>query len=128
MQGQMIGWNASASALRNSAPVILSGEVLGRLRKVFSISVEQRDSESDDGVIAIVHFEGQADKAVAVVVDKAADLHGVGSGRSDHDFSQVDVLRGGSAQAATITEGGVAASPVLNSRCRTARGSAGKGR
>lgn len=125
MRGQAIGWNASASTLGNSPPVILTGEVLRRLRKVFSVSVEQRGCKGDYGVIAIVQFEGKADTAVTSFIDVAADLYGFGSAQSDHFLSQFELFRGRFAQAFTIAKGGVAASPVLNSRCRTARGSDG---
>lgn len=126
MQGQMIRWNTTASTLRTGAPVILSGKVLGGLRKMFSVSVEQRDCESDYGVSAIVQFDREADAAVSRFIDIAADLYGFSSAQSDHLLSQFELLIGFSAQAFTIAKGRAAASLVLNSHCRTAQGSDGR--
>lgn len=105
----------------NRSPVILAGELRGRLRKVFAIGVEQRDGQGDDSIVAIVHLEGQADEAPTIIVDEGADLERVGAGRGNDNFSQVSAFRGDSAQA-TIAEGGAVTSPVLNNRRRTTGG------
>lgn len=112
----------AAELPRNRAPVILAGELRSRIRKVFGISVEERHGHGDDGMVAIVHLEGQADEPISSIVTKCPDLKSVLGTRRDDDFGQCQsfhrVIRG----EHTIAEGGAATSPVVNDRDRTAGG------
>lgn len=69
--------------------------------------------------------EAQSNEAFAAVVDEAADIEIAGIARGDDNFSQHMSFRGESAQP-TIADGGAAANPGLNSRCRAAKGPAGE--
>lgn len=70
----------------NVAPVVLGGDVRGRLRNMVSVSFEQGDGQGNNSVVAIAHCERQADETVAVIVDETANLDVAGALRGNNDF------------------------------------------
>lgn len=116
-----IEWDDGSRSLGNATPILLGGHVASRICKVLRISIEQGLREGDHRVITARHFEVDADEPVSVVVMEAAYLDSVRAVGGDDDFSHNSSSRGVSTQP-TIAEGGVAANPVLNSRCRAPGG------
>lgn len=90
----------------NRAPVILSGDILGRMRKVPREILKEGRSEGDDGVISSLHCEGNTDKAVSGVIDKATDINIASVTRGENEFSHNDSFR------AELSHGTIAAAGV----------------
>lgn len=116
-----IDWDDASRSLRNATPILLSGHVASRIRKVLSISVEQRLSEGHHCVVTVRHPEIDGDKPVSIIVMEAPDFDRICAIRGDNDLCHSASFRGDSAFA-TIAEGGAVTSPGLNSRDRTAGG------
>ena len=88
----VIAWD-EAQSFRNAAPGILSGHLGSRLCKVLSISVEQRDGEGDDCVVAVRHLEIESDEAIACCVVEASNLDSVRALRGNDGLSHLNSFR-----------------------------------
>lgn len=88
----------------NVAPIVLAGDLRGRMGKMFGIGHEQRDGQGDDRIVSVRHPIGQAHEAVAGIVDKATDVDVAGAGRRDDDFGHDYSFRAGVGNR-TIAEG-----------------------